>query len=67
MKTAVDHSKWQGKKLELVFLLLLKMVFRLQPANIDSQFINYPVDSAFSEALGCDVTVVNDADDAGIR
>ncbi|MBK9581483.1 MAG: ROK family protein [Saprospiraceae bacterium] len=35
-------------------------------SNIDAKFINYNIDAEFSTALDCDVTVVNDADAAGI-
>ena len=66
MKTAVEHFNWQGKKVGVGFPSVIKNGISLTASNIDSQFINYPVDRAFSEALGCDVTVVNDADAAGI-
>ena len=42
------------------------MDYHYPPINIDKAFINYPINASFSEALQCDVTVVNDADAAGL-
>lgn len=66
LKTAIEHFNWKGKKVGIGFPSVIKNGVSLTASNIDAQFINYPINASFSEALGCDVTVVNDADAAGL-
>ncbi len=66
LKTVVEHFSWKGKKVGIGFPAVIKNGVSLTASNIDTQFINYPINAAFSEALECDVTVVNDADAAGL-
>lgn len=66
LKQAVDHFNWKGKKVGIGFPAVIKRGMSLTASNIDAAFINYPIIQSFSEALECDVTVVNDADAAGI-
>jgi polyphosphate glucokinase len=66
IKTMVDHFQWHGKKVGIGFPAVIKNGRSLTASNIDQAFIDYPICDAFSNALGCDVTIVNDADAAGI-
>lgn len=66
LKATVDNYSWQGKKIGIGFPAVIKNGKSLTASNIDAQFINYDINAKFSEALNCDVRVVNDADAAGI-
>lgn len=66
LKTTVENFNWQGKKIGIGFPSVIKNGISLTASNIDAQFINYEINAKFSEALNCEVTVVNDADAAGI-
>jgi polyphosphate glucokinase len=66
LQEMVDHFDWKGKKVGIGFPAVIKNGVALTASNIDKQFIDFPIDQKFSEALGCDVRVVNDADAAGI-
>ncbi len=62
----VDNFNWKGKKIGIGFPAVVKNGYSLTASNIDPAFINYPINEAFSKAVGCEVIVVNDADSAGI-
>lgn len=66
LKNTVQQFDWKGKKIGIGFPAVIKNGISLTASNIDHQFINYPINQAFSEALECDVKVVNDADAAGL-
>lgn len=66
LKATVDNFDWKGKKIGIGFPAVVKNGVSLTASNIDSAFINYDIDKSYSQALQCDVTVVNDADAAGI-
>ena len=66
LKTTLTHFQWQNEKVGVCFPAVIKNGISMTASNIDKSFIGYPIDQAFSEALGCSVTVVNDADAAGI-
>jgi polyphosphate glucokinase len=66
LKISVDNFSWSNKKIGIGFPAVIKNGVSLTASNIDAQFINYNIDAQFSEALGCEVKVVNDADAAGI-
>lgn len=66
LKEVVSNYDWMGKKVGIGFPSVIKNGTSLTASNISPLFINYPINDAFSKALGCDVVVVNDADSAGI-
>ncbi|MBK8518560.1 MAG: ROK family protein [Saprospiraceae bacterium] len=66
LKEVVNHFQWKGKKIGIGFPAVIKNGVSLTASNIDSQFVNYSINAAFSNGLECDVSVVNDADSAGI-
>lgn len=66
LKATVDHFQWKNEKIGVCFPAVIKNGISKTASNIDKSFIEYPIDEAFSQALQCDVTVVNDADAAGI-
>lgn len=66
LKTIVTNFNWEGKKIGIGFPSIVRNGLSLSATNIDKAFINYPINASFSEALQCDVTVVNDADAAGL-
>jgi len=65
LKTTVEHFQWKNK-IGICFPSVIKNGIAITASNIDKAFIGYPIDQAFSDALQCEVTVVNDADAAGI-
>ncbi|MEZ4909360.1 MAG: ROK family protein [Saprospiraceae bacterium] len=66
LKTTVSNFNWQGKKIGIGFPAIVRNGYSLSATNIDKAFIKYPIDEAFSNALDCEVNVVNDADAAGL-
>lgn len=66
IRQMIEHFQWEGKKVGIGFPAVIKNGISLTASNIDAAFINYPITQSFSEAIGCDVTIVNDADAAGI-
>lgn len=66
LKSTVENFNWTGKRIGIGFPAVIKNGISLTASNIDAKFINYNIDVEFSTALDCDVTVVNDADAAGI-
>lgn len=66
LKTTVAHFKWKNEKIGVCFPAVIKNGTSMTASNIDQSFIGYPIDESFSEALQCSVTVVNDADAAGL-
>jgi polyphosphate glucokinase len=66
LQQMVKNFDWKGKKIGIGFPAVIKHGVSLTASNIDKKFINFPIDEQFSNALGCDVKVVNDADAAGL-
>ncbi|MBK9255756.1 MAG: ROK family protein [Saprospiraceae bacterium] len=66
LKMVVENFKWEGKQIGIGFPAVVKRGVALTASNIDQAFIDYPIEKEYSNILGCDVTVVNDADAAGI-
>ncbi len=66
LKSTVLHFEWKNNKIGICFPSVIKNGLSMTASNIDKAFIGYPINQSFSDALQCDVTVVNDADAAGI-
>ncbi|KXK37954.1 MAG: ROK family protein [Saprospiraceae bacterium] len=66
LKESIDNFNWKGQQIGIGFPAVIQNGICRTASNIDKAFINFPIDAAFSETLGCEVTVINDADAAGI-
>jgi polyphosphate glucokinase len=64
-KEIVAHFNWTGP-IGCGVPAIVRNGVTLSAANIDKAFIGKDVQKLFSEVSGCDVTVLNDADAAGI-
>jgi polyphosphate glucokinase len=66
IRAVVDHHEWGEGPIGVTFPgVVLDGVIRTA-ANVDDSWIGYDARTAFSEALGAEVTVLNDADAAGL-
>ncbi|WP_019203241.1 polyphosphate--glucose phosphotransferase [Tsukamurella sp. 1534] len=65
VREVVDHFDWQGPVGVTVPAVVTKGTVR-SAANIDAGWVGTDADALFTEALGRDVTVLNDADAAGL-
>ena len=61
----VKEAEWTGE-LGATFPAVIKNGVARSAANIDKSWIGTDVDKVFTDITGCDVTVLNDADAAGI-
>jgi polyphosphate glucokinase len=61
----VREAGWSGE-LGVTFPAIIKHGVALSAANVDKSWIDTDVDKVFTDITGCDVTVLNDADAAGI-
>jgi len=61
---AAEHS-WRGP-IGAAFPAIVKNGIALSAANVDKSWIGTDVDALFTEVTGCSVTVMNDADAAGV-
>jgi len=64
-KLVLDHE-WFGGKIGVGFPSIIRNGVSLSASNIDDQWLNFPVEQRLNDALGAEVTVVNDADAAGL-
>ncbi|MGI8663960.1 MAG: polyphosphate--glucose phosphotransferase [Acidimicrobiales bacterium] len=65
VKEVVDHFGWSGP-LGCTFPAVIKNGVSLTAANVDKRWVGNDVASTFADAIGTTVTVINDADAAGI-
>jgi polyphosphate glucokinase len=61
----VREAGWSGE-LGVTFPAIIKNGVALSAANVDKSWIDTDVDKVFTDITGCDVTVLNDADAAGV-
>ena len=61
----IAHHQWNGP-LGVAFPAVVRHGVVGSAANIDKSWIDVNADALFSEASGCDVHMLNDADAAGI-
>lgn len=66
LKGIVSHFNWENKKVGICFPAVIQNGRSLTASNIDKEFIGYNLEKEFSKALNTEVTVVNDADAAGL-
>ncbi len=61
----VTEASWTGL-VGATFPAVIKRGVALTAANVDKSWIGTDADAVFTKATGCDVTVLNDADAAGL-
>lgn len=65
VKQIAEHFHWTGK-IGCGFPAIVRRGVALSAANIDSAWIGADAQAIFGEATGCPVTILNDADAAGL-
>ena len=65
VREIVDHFKWTGR-IGVGFPGVVQGPLTLTSSNLHKKFIGLDTESIFAEAAGCPVSLVNDADAAGI-
>ncbi len=65
VKELVEHFEWKGP-IGAAMPTVVRHGVVHSAANIDESWIGINVDALFTQATGCDVAVVNDADAAGV-
>ncbi|MBA3984803.1 MAG: ROK family protein, partial [Acidimicrobiia bacterium] len=65
VRRLVEHFEWQGP-LGVAFPAVVRDGVVSSAANVDKSWIGTDADAVFTEAAGCDVHVINDADAAGM-
>lgn len=66
VKNIVQQFGWKGKPIGTGFPTIIKKGVCLSASNIDDDWIGYPVRKALEKALASPVSVLNDADAAGL-
>ena len=66
MKKLVLDFDWYGGKIGVGFPAIVKKGKARSASNIDDSWLGYPVEKRLTNALGGEVTVINDADAAGL-
>jgi len=66
MKKIVLDFSWFGGRVGVGFPAIIKDGKSLSASNVDDKWLGYPIQAKLSDALGSEVTVVNDADAAGL-
>jgi len=64
-KLVKDHN-WEGKPIGMGFPSVIKNGIALSASNIDESWIDFPITGFLNKKLKSPVTVINDADAAGI-
>jgi polyphosphate glucokinase len=65
VRTIAEHFKWRGR-IGVGFPGVVQGPLTLTSSNLHKKFIGLNTEKIFSQATGCPVTLVNDADAAGI-
>jgi polyphosphate glucokinase len=65
VKTIAEHFKWRGR-IGVGFPGVVQGPLTLTSSNLHKKFIGLNTEKLFAEAAGCPVSLVNDADAAGI-
>ena len=65
VKAIVDHFKWTGQ-VGIGFPGVVQGPLTLTSANLHKKFIGLDTQNVFAKACGCPVSLVNDADAAGV-
>ena len=66
IKELVDHFDWKGKPIGIGFPAIVKNGQTESASNIDDAWLGFQAEKFLSKGLNCKLTLVNDADAAGI-
>lgn len=66
IKEIIAHFEWQGKDLGIGFPSIISKGKTLSAANIDQDWLNFDAEAFFRNELQATLTLINDADAAGI-
>jgi len=66
VKNIINDFDWTGKKIGFGFPAIIKNGTACSAANIHKDWINFDIISYFKNAIQAEITVVNDADAAGL-
>lgn len=66
MKQLVNDFNWKGKPIGVGFPAIIKEGVALSASNIDDSWLNFPIVGFLNKKLKSPVTVINDADAAGL-
>lgn len=66
VREIVREFQWEGKPVGCGFPAIVKNGVALSAANIDKAWIGVNIEDLFSQATGCPVFAINDADAAGL-
>ncbi len=61
-----DHFSWKDAPIGCTFPAIVKKGHTLSASNVDKKWIGTDADTLFEKKTGCPVTVLNDADAAGL-
>ena len=61
----IDHFEWKGP-IGVGFPAPILNGYTKMAANVDDEWLNFPAEEYLSKKTGCDVTMINDADAAGL-
>ncbi|CAG0899400.1 unnamed protein product [Cyprideis torosa] len=66
MKKLIADFDWKGKPVGIGFPAIIKEGVSLSASNIDDTWLNFPIVGFLNKKLKCPVSVINDADAAGL-
>lgn len=66
IKNMVTDFEWEGKQIGFGFPAIIKEGLACSAANIHKDWIDFDIANYFGKELNCPLTVVNDADSAGL-
>ncbi len=66
IKNMITDFEWEGKQIGFGFPAIIKQGMSCSAANIHKDWIDFDIATYFEEELDCPLTVVNDADSAGL-
>jgi polyphosphate glucokinase len=65
LREIVEHFEWDGL-IGCTFPAIIKNGITLSAANVDNAWIGFEAEKAMRQQTGCSLTLINDADAAGI-
>jgi len=66
IKEIIDHFNWKGKPVGIGFPAIVKNGKTLSASNVDDSWLHFEAEAYLKKALNCPLSIVNDADAAGI-
>jgi len=66
MAELISEFKWKGKPVGIGFPAIIKQGVSCSASNIDDSWIGFPIHNTIKKKIKCPLSIVNDADAAGI-